>query len=71
MTSTEQEGIYRVRSSTLLRGIHIDPTYTLDKALGIFFGKCPLWDLGTCLGSLSIFVKTCESDMRERKSDQV
>jgi hypothetical protein len=24
------------RSSTLLRGIHVDPTYTIDKALGIF-----------------------------------
>ena len=36
MTSTEQEGIYRGRSSTLLRGIHVQPTYTVDKALGIF-----------------------------------
>jgi hypothetical protein len=36
MTSTEQEGIYRGRSSILLRGIYINPTYTIDKALGIF-----------------------------------
>ncbi len=35
-TSTEQEGIYRGKSSSLLRSIHVDPTYTVGKALGIF-----------------------------------
>jgi hypothetical protein len=34
--STEQEGIYRGKSSTLLKGIHVKPTYTVGKALGIF-----------------------------------
>jgi hypothetical protein len=33
---------FRGRSSPLLRGIHVKPTYTIDKALGIFFGKGPL-----------------------------
>jgi hypothetical protein len=47
MTSTEQEGIYRGRISILLRGIYVDSTYTMDKALGMFsesvhFG---LWEL--------------------------
>ena len=45
--STEQERIYRRKSSTLLRGIYIEPTYTVGKALNIllFFGKCLLWVL--------------------------
>ncbi len=33
-TSTEQEGIYRGKRSTL-KGIHVEPTYTVGKALGI------------------------------------
>jgi hypothetical protein len=52
MTSTEQEGIYRWRSSTLLRGIHVDPTYTLDKALGIFFWKVSTLGSGNLFGLL-------------------
>ena len=38
-TSIEQEGIYRGKRSTLftpLRDIHVDPTYTVSKALSIF-----------------------------------
>jgi hypothetical protein len=38
------EGIYKGKSSTLLRGIHIKLTYTKDKELGMFLGRCPLWD---------------------------
>ena len=44
-TSAEQEAIYRGKRSTLLRGIHINLTYTVGKALSIFFGKYPLWVL--------------------------
>jgi hypothetical protein len=33
ITSREQEGIYRGESNTLLRGIHVKPTYIVDKAL--------------------------------------
>jgi hypothetical protein len=47
MTSTEQEGIYKGRSSTLLRGIHVNPTYTIDKVLGIFLESVHfrIWEL--------------------------
>ena len=41
-TSTEQEVIYRGKSSTLLKGIHVEPTYT-EASIGYIFGKCPLW----------------------------
>lgn len=42
MIGTEQEGIYREKSITLLKGIHVKLIYTVDNALGIF-EKCPLW----------------------------
>jgi hypothetical protein len=32
----EQEGIYRGKRRTLLRGIHVNPTYTVGKVLSIF-----------------------------------
>ena len=35
MIGTEQEGIYRGKRSTL-KGIHVEPTYTVGKALGMF-----------------------------------
>jgi hypothetical protein len=35
-------GMYRGNSSAIIRGIYVEPTYTIDKVLGIF-GKCPLW----------------------------
>jgi hypothetical protein len=34
--SIEQEGIYRGKNSTLLKGIYIKLTYTIGKALVIF-----------------------------------
>jgi hypothetical protein len=47
MTSTEQEGIYRGSNRTLLRGIHVESTYTIDKALGIFLESVHfgIWEL--------------------------
>jgi hypothetical protein len=33
MTSIEQKGIYKRRSSTLLSGIHVELTYIINKAL--------------------------------------
>jgi hypothetical protein len=44
MISTEQEGIYKGKSSTLLTGIHIKLTYTKDKELSIFLERGPVWD---------------------------
>ena len=35
--------LFYLDNKTPLRGIHVDPTYTVGKALSIFFGKCPLW----------------------------
>lgn len=54
-TSAEQEGIYR----NTLSGFHVDPTYTVGKALSIYLWKVStLGSLGTRLGSFSIVVKT-------------
>ncbi len=53
----EQEGIYRGKSRTLFKGIHVGPTYTIGKALGTFWKVCTLDSSGTCSGSLSIVVK--------------
>ena len=62
-TSKEQEGIYRGKRSILLRGFHVDPTYTTGKALSI----CPLevpWEL--VWAPLASSSKLNKNNMRER-----
>ena len=51
-TSTEQERIYRGKSSTLLKGIHVEPTYTVGKALDIFLESVHFGFLGNLFGLL-------------------
>jgi len=50
-TSTEQEGIYRGKS-TPLKDIHVDPTYTVGKALSIFLESVHFGFLGNLFGLL-------------------
>jgi uncharacterized protein YaaQ len=42
-----RRGFYRGGNSTLLRGIHVDPSYTIDKVLGIFLKSdhFEVWEL--------------------------
>jgi hypothetical protein len=51
-TGKEQEGIYRGKRSTLLRSFHIDPTYTVSKALSIFLESVHFGFLGNLFGLL-------------------
>jgi hypothetical protein len=70
-TSTEQEGIYRGKSSTLLRGIHVEPTYTVGKALSIFLENVHFGFLGNLFGLLEHRRKILTKVMvREQRSDQ-
>ena len=46
-TITEQEGIYRGKNSTLLKGMHVEPTYTVGKSLGIFLESVHFGFLGS------------------------
>jgi hypothetical protein len=56
-TSTEQEGIYRGKRSTL-KGIHVEPTYTVGKALGMFLESVHFGFLGNLFRLLEHLVKT-------------
>jgi hypothetical protein len=49
-TSAEQEAIYRGKRSTLLRGIHINLTYTVGKALSIFLESIHFGFFGNSFG---------------------
>jgi hypothetical protein len=52
-TSTEQEGIYRGKEPySPLKGIHVGPTYTVGKALGIFLESVHFGFLGNLFGLL-------------------
>jgi hypothetical protein len=45
VTNTKQEGLYKGNSNTLLRGIYVEFSFTIDKALGrslVYFRKCSL-----------------------------
>lgn len=57
-TSTEQEGIYSGKSSTLLKGIYVEPTYTIGKALGIFLENVYFGFLGNLFRLLEHLVNT-------------